>query len=370
MPEARPYVTYLLLGINWLIFLVMYHLSGGQVELVGKLFGDKDNALIHAGQIWRLITAIFLHGGVVHIAVNSMSLYMFGPQMERLYGPRKYFIIYLIAGITGYIMSFAFSPASSVGASGAIFGLVGAGIVFPLRYRDRIPARARNQILSQLIMVAAINLIGGGMAKGIDNSAHIGGLLGGGLVALFLEPDALARGPRRSVAEMALTAVTVALIALTVCSGLAQWQWAEHQLNPHMRVVTSGGADPWWSIRIPLSWRSTENPSRWQTPNGGMVTLADSTTDIATVNDAVTLMQKAGSGASRITIDGKPGKWFLAGSGSDVVLVYVIGPYPDHIVVLWMQCPASAFGNMELSFQQVASSIRFIHPPDTAPATQ
>src|SRR5581483_6443175 len=105
---------------------------------------------------------------------NSLFLYCFGAQIETLYGWRKYLIIYLVAGVAGNLFSFLLSPGPSLGASGALFGLVGAGIVFPLRFRSLVPARARAEILRQLLTVVVVNLMIGFMpGSHIDNWAHL-----------------------------------------------------------------------------------------------------------------------------------------------------------------------------------------------------
>ena len=122
------------------------------------LFGDKENDLIRAGQWWRLITPIFLHGGWGHLIANGLTLLMLGIPMERIYGPRKFFLIYMLAGITGNLFSFWFSTVPSLGASGALYGLMGAGLVFPLRFKERIDPRARKEILTQLGRAAIINI--------------------------------------------------------------------------------------------------------------------------------------------------------------------------------------------------------------------
>ena len=146
--------------------------------------GGNYGALVSHGQVWRLLTCAFLHGGIVHIFCNMYALYALGPQIEILFGRVKYIIIYLLSAIGGSLLSYKFSPSSlSIGASGAIFGLFGAMVVFVLKYKDRIPKR----VLNNLFGVIILNLLIGFNLQGIDNFAHIGGLLVGALVAfLFL----------------------------------------------------------------------------------------------------------------------------------------------------------------------------------------
>ena len=100
-PSQTPYVTYGMLGLIALIFALMYHFGGGDVSSVSLEFGAKDNELIRQGQWWRLVTPIFLHGNFVHLLVNSLSLWQLGGSLERIYGSRKFFLIYMGAGIAG-----------------------------------------------------------------------------------------------------------------------------------------------------------------------------------------------------------------------------------------------------------------------------
>ena len=154
--RPRPVVTYALLAILVAVFAGMWIAGHGDVSTVATLFGDKENDLIRAGQVWRLVTAIFLHGSPMHLLVNGLSLYWLGAPMESFYGSRKYLLIFLISGIAGNLLSFARSPFPSLGASGAIFGLVGAGLVFPIRYRSLLQEKARSQILTTLLVVPSL----------------------------------------------------------------------------------------------------------------------------------------------------------------------------------------------------------------------
>ncbi|WP_238918472.1 rhomboid family intramembrane serine protease [Clostridium sp. YIM B02555] len=139
-------------------------------------FGAKDNILINQGQIWRLFTCAFLHSGFIHIACNMYSLYIIGPQIEQIYGARKYLIIYTVSCVTASLLSYFMNPDSiSVGASGAIFGLMGALLAFAFIERNKI----QKKYMSSLMQVIIINLFIGLSISNIDNFAHIGGLVGG-----------------------------------------------------------------------------------------------------------------------------------------------------------------------------------------------
>ena len=138
---------------------------------------------VRNGQIYRLLTGIFIHGGILHLLVNSYSIYIIGSQVESYLGKLKYIIIYLFSGITGSLLSITFSASiPSVGASGAIFGLLGALLYFGYYYRVYLG----NVVKSQIIPVIVINLGLGFLISNVDNAAHIGGLIGGIIITIAL----------------------------------------------------------------------------------------------------------------------------------------------------------------------------------------
>ena len=143
-------------------------------------FGVKSNAAIDQGQIWRFITPVFIHIGVLHLALNSYALWIVGQQVERLYGSARYITLYVLMGISGVAGSYLFSPnALSAGASGAIFGLFGVLLVFGIRHRHTVPPFLSRAIRVGILPVIGINLVIGFLIPVIDNAAHIGGLLAG-----------------------------------------------------------------------------------------------------------------------------------------------------------------------------------------------
>ncbi|HSN58507.1 MAG TPA: rhomboid family intramembrane serine protease [Clostridiaceae bacterium] len=137
--------------------------------------GAKVNSLIAAGEYWRLVTCMFLHGGLIHLAVNMYSLYAVGPVIENFFGKKKYLAIYFIAGVCSSGLSFYMTPEVSIGASGAIFGVLGACLVFAVKLKDRIG----KEFLTNVITVIAVNLFLGFSISMVDNFGHIGGLIGG-----------------------------------------------------------------------------------------------------------------------------------------------------------------------------------------------
>jgi membrane associated rhomboid family serine protease len=148
--------------------------------------GAKVNTAILAGQTWRLVTPLFLHGSLLHLFVNMYSLYALGPAIERLFGWRRMLTVYLVSGVAGVDLSLAFNRVDSLGASGAIFGLLGALGAFLFLHRASL-GRSGEIHFRQIVLVALINL-GIGLMPGIDNWAHLGGLAAGASLAFLLGP--------------------------------------------------------------------------------------------------------------------------------------------------------------------------------------
>jgi rhomboid protease GluP len=144
-------------------------------------------ALVAEGQAWRLVTSAFLHSGFVHLALNMLSLYFLGSFAEVTFGRSRFLALYLISGIAGGLAYLYFGSfnAPAVGASGAIFGLLGGVFGFAIR---RGTFSTRNPIISQLLLLTAINLFLGATIPGVSNTAHIGGLLGGLVFGYLMAP--------------------------------------------------------------------------------------------------------------------------------------------------------------------------------------
>jgi rhomboid protease GluP len=170
--KARvPSVTYFFLGSTILVFLLQY-LSSAIVN-----FGVKNNDLILAGQLWRLITPIWLHANLLHVFFNMYALFVIGPSLEQQYGHWRFLALYLLCGFAGNTLSFLFSNYDSLGASTAIFGLIGAQAVFLLQNRRLLGQRA-NRMLINIGLVIVLNLAIS-FAPGIDLWGHLGGLIAG-----------------------------------------------------------------------------------------------------------------------------------------------------------------------------------------------
>ncbi len=180
----RPIITYALILLNVLVFALMYILGRGSTDLQTLAdFGANNAELVKLGQYYRLFTAMFLHIGIVHLFFNMYALYIIGPQLESFYGKAKFLTIYIVSGIIGNLFANIFEINTlGAGASGAIFGLFGSLLYFGYHYRVYLG----NVLRSQIVPIIILNLGIGFVLSGIDNFAHIGGLIGGFLISKAL----------------------------------------------------------------------------------------------------------------------------------------------------------------------------------------
>lgn len=240
---TRPYkFTIIFLVLNIFTFLLMWQSSGMDSSSLwafppGVLiaYGAKLNFLIKdQNQWWRFVAPIFLHAGLVHLLVNMYALWMIGPLVEKLYGSAKFVMFWVLTGIAGVAASYftvvspdrVLSPLMrfllktqdqpSIGASGALFGLVGVLFVFGIKFRRELPEGFKRAFGTGLLPMIAINLVIGYLGRGfIDNAAHLGGLLGGAALALVV--DYSRPGERKGVAAV-WRFLQISSIALLVVS--------------------------------------------------------------------------------------------------------------------------------------------------------
>lgn len=175
-----PMITYWLIAINVILYVIPV------------LFGQYNSLINHyavwgpairTGEIYRLFTGIFLHGSILHLLFNCYALFIIGSQLENFLGKAKFLTVYLVSGISGALFSIIFGGnAASIGASGAIFGLMGSLVYFGYHYRVYLG----NVMKSQIIPLILFNLVLGFCLSGVDNFAHIGGLIGGSLITIAL----------------------------------------------------------------------------------------------------------------------------------------------------------------------------------------
>jgi membrane associated rhomboid family serine protease len=176
MGATAPAVT-TILGLNILMFIAQQVVPGFTERLL--LFPQA----VDAGQWWRLLTPMVLHGGFLHIFLNSYVLYIFGPNVEQAFGTVRFVALYVISGFIGCVASYVIPPDNpSLGASGAIFGL--AGVLFVYLYRRRRSIFIREYLRSISTFIVANLIIGFVFSAFIDNWAHLGGLAAGALLAL------------------------------------------------------------------------------------------------------------------------------------------------------------------------------------------
>ncbi len=187
LPLHRPLFTWVLLGLIIVMFLVETALGGSTETEVLVRLGAKVTALIAAGEYWRLFTAMFLHIGLLHLFFNGYALFVVGTELEQIFGRGRFLAIYLLSGLFGSLASYALSPHLSAGASGAIFGLIGALGAFFYFHRERLGAWGRSR-LANIVFLIAINLFLGFTQPGIDNLAHLGGLVSGAGLGWALVP--------------------------------------------------------------------------------------------------------------------------------------------------------------------------------------
>lgn len=174
-----PIITYILIGTNILMFFLDLLFPDAFLLERGLTYGPY----IRDGEIWRLLTGEFFHGSILHLLVNMYSLYVIGSQVENFFGKAKYLLIYIFSTVTASALSIILNiNTASIGASGAIFGLTGALLYFGYYYRVYFG----NALISQIVPIIIINLIFGFTIPGIDNYAHIGGLIGGLLLAMAI----------------------------------------------------------------------------------------------------------------------------------------------------------------------------------------
>jgi rhomboid protease GluP len=229
LPASSPSVTYTIIGITVVVYLLQL-LS--QFALGGDLlvqWGAKANDYIRAGQLWRFFTPMLLHGSILHIGFNMYALYIFGIGIERRYGHGRFLLLYILSGFAGAVFSFLFSSAYSIGASGAIFGLIGAEGIFLIKNRKLFGAEAK-RALNNVIFIAAINLLFG-LQPGIDNWGHVGGLMGGLIFAWFAGPHWKVEGllPHLQVVDQREprdVIVGASVVAIIFCTLAAIGMWS------------------------------------------------------------------------------------------------------------------------------------------------
>lgn len=234
--SRRAVVAYSLFAFNIIVFILMTLAGGSENPSTLMGFGVKSNMEIDNGETWRFITPIFLHIGILHLAFNSYALWIVGPQVEKLYGGPRFFLLYVLTGVAGVAASYWYHPADpSAGASGAIFGLFGVLLVFSFKYRKTVPAFFSSALGRGILMTVGINLLIGYTIPQVDNAAHVGGLLAGcalGVVVPFARPGE----PERPVFKV-LQGAFLGIVLLSF------FQVATHYAGPSLSIRNLTGSN-------------------------------------------------------------------------------------------------------------------------------
>ncbi|HEY3433466.1 MAG TPA: rhomboid family intramembrane serine protease [Rhodocyclaceae bacterium] len=235
-------MTFGLIALNVLVYLVLGNLGVGWDNIKPEAlirWGGNFSALTTDGQWWRLISAMFMHGGIAHLAFNMVALYLFGRTVERIHGALPFLALYLMAGVAGCTATLLTKPAAvGVGASGAIFGLMGLLVAFYMADRSFLSPQSRKSLLINAGIFATYYLMQGLGKAGIDNAAHLGGLLCGLVTGYIVgTPERLKNPGERSSSRLGLA---LGLAATGTLIGL----WAAPDIKPdfqqHQALVEIG----------------------------------------------------------------------------------------------------------------------------------
>ncbi len=224
--RRRPVrVTYALIGLYIVLFGLCELWGGSDNVLTLIAMGAEVPQLIKQGEYWRLLSATALHGGLLHILLNSYVLYSFGPFLEKLFGWQRFVTLYIVAGLCGTLLGTMLGEAVgfqvSVGASGSLFGLLGAAAV--LGYRDfGLPSDLVGQLRKNALINLGLNVVAS-LRPHVDWVAHLGGLLAGVLLLLTVVTPQLT--DQKTAADRIFSALAVILAVLLVGSAaMAIWQ--------------------------------------------------------------------------------------------------------------------------------------------------
>jgi len=236
LPLTKPVITYVVLGVIVVIFVADMIIGAVAGMPILSYLGAQINSWVGAGEYWRLFSSIFLHASLTHLAFNGWALYSIGRDIEAFYGHRWFAVIYFLAGLAGSLAWYVLGrDGASVGASGAIFGLIGAEVAFFLRNRELF-GKFGSQRLSNLAVLIGINLLFGFTVPNINNHAHLGGLTAGFVLGFLLAPRyvvqwsyaGLAAAPllvdtQSRTARVVVLVGAVVVLAVLVVLGNARW---------------------------------------------------------------------------------------------------------------------------------------------------
>jgi rhomboid protease GluP len=219
----QPWVSYALVLVNVVVWLLTLATGAALLQAPADkmlVWGGNAASEVQRGQWWRLLTAVFLHSGLMHLAMNMAALLLTGPTVERVYGSRRFLLLYLGAGLAGSALSMHFSAqhATAVGASGAVFGVAGALLVAALRHRRFLPTMLSYYTLGGIGLLLLDAMLRGFGSDRVDNAAHVGGFLIGCLLALIL-PERISG--RHDARQAMWRTIAAAAAALAITAGVA-----------------------------------------------------------------------------------------------------------------------------------------------------
>jgi rhomboid protease GluP len=240
-------ITFGLIAVNVLIFLAATALGGGLLRVDSQVMirlGTDYTPLTLGGQWWRLFTSIFLHFGIFHVAFNMWALYANGPVAERIFGGVRYLIIYLVAGLCGSVASLLWHPVvNGAGASGAIFGVLGAMLAFFLKREGGVPASVIKAQSTSVGIFVGYSLLNAAQLRGIDNAAHLGGLVGGFVMGFILSrPLTIDRNIRTWTTQWATALVLVGGVTVVLVQLIATGAFVPRALHDRRQSDPTRGA--------------------------------------------------------------------------------------------------------------------------------
>lgn len=219
----RAAVTYALVVVNILVFVGLAAVSMSPLHIPSELLiraGGNFALRTQDGEGWRLLTALFLHGGLLHVGLNMFALYQAGQVVERLFGRAGFVVVYLGAGLLGNVASLWWRQgAVSIGASGAIFGVYGALLAYLTVQRGSVPVEVFREMRSGTLGFLGYSLFAGFAIAGIDNAAHLGGLLGGLILGAALAEPVFSQLPVRWLTWRALAGIMAVVLI-----GVSMWR--------------------------------------------------------------------------------------------------------------------------------------------------
>lgn len=220
--SRRPIATWSLIAVLVAVYCALLYANN---QLMGTFSVNPSPSLLHGAtwsapvigqhEYYRLVSAIFVHASLLHLGLNAYGLYILGPALEKFYGWQKFLVIFVVSGLGGTLATLWWGDSPSVGASGAIFGIIGGTGVIGLKYRQLLPPAIAKQMTKGAVILFVANVAIGLTIPQIDMAAHLGGAAAGALVTL-MTPSDIGDGRRSPM----LRNVAAALVIVISCWGL------------------------------------------------------------------------------------------------------------------------------------------------------